>query len=80
MIERLLDQQRRIEIREYARERWKARATNDARTAALVQEDTFRFIRNKKVTGLWSAILTAIAVKFAARLINQWLEDLIDER
>lgn len=80
MIERLLDQRRRIEIREYAKERWRARATHDARTAALVQEDTFRFIRNKKVTGIWSAILTAIAVKFAARLINQWLEDMIDER
>tara|TARA_R100000951_G_scaffold30580_1_gene26265 strand:+ start:954 stop:1208 length:255 start_codon:yes stop_codon:yes gene_type:complete len=80
MIEKLLDRQRRIEIRDYARERWNARATQDARTASLVQEDTFRFIRNRKVTGIWSAVLTAIAVRFAARLINKWLEDLIDER
>ena len=80
MIERLIPGQRRIEIREYARERWNARATKDARTAALVQEDTFRFIRKQKVTGLWSALLTAIAIKFAAKLINKWLEDLIDER
>lgn len=80
MIEKLLNRRRRIEIRDYARERWNARSAKDASTAALVQEDTFRFIRNRKVTGLWSAMLTAIAVKFAARLINQWLEDLIDER
>jgi len=80
MIERLIDRERRTQIREYARERWRARATKDARTAALVQQDVFRFIRQKKVTGVWSAILTAIAVKFAAKLINKWLEDLIDER
>lgn len=79
-MERLLSQQRRIEIRDYARDRWNARATQDARTASLVQEDTFRFIRNKKVTGIWSAVLTAVAVRFAARLVNKWLEDLIDER
>tara|TARA_R100000742_G_C4236198_1_gene56765 strand:- start:222 stop:464 length:243 start_codon:yes stop_codon:yes gene_type:complete len=80
MIEKLIPRHRRIEIRDYARERWNVRDTKDARTAALVQEDTFRFIRKKKVTGLWSALLTAVAIKFAARLINNWLEELIDER
>ena len=80
MIEKLIPGERRIEIKEYARERWNARATKDARTAALVQQDTFRFIRRKKVSGLWSALVTAVALKFAARWINKWLEDVIDER
>lgn len=80
MIERLIPWQHRIEIREYAKERWNARATKDAQTAALVQEDTFRFIRRQKVTGLWSAVVTWIAIKFAAKIINKWLEDVIDER
>tara|TARA_R110000851_G_scaffold123182_1_gene252857 strand:- start:680 stop:937 length:258 start_codon:yes stop_codon:yes gene_type:complete len=84
MIERLLGNNRRIEIRDYARERWKARRSPggniDAATASLVQEDVFRFIRRKKVGGVWSMLLMQIAMKFAARLINKWLEDLIDEK
>lgn len=84
MIEKLLASRRRIEIKEYAKERWNIRKRDnddmDARTAALVQEDVFRFIRKQNTRGVFSSILVAIAIKFAAKLINQWLEDWIDER
>ncbi len=84
MIERLLDRSARLEIREYAKDRWDARrwanGKMDADTAALVQEDVFRFIRKRKVRSIWSMILMQIALKYAAKLITNWLEGYIDAK
>ena len=87
MIERVLKESDRERIRSYARMRWNARkrfAVEDgggftADDAAIVQQETFAYIKRTRGGGLLGAIMMQIAMKFAAAMIRRWLERMFED-